>query len=99
MTERVRFPSPYELKSPPGAEGWRELYPYYLPLPGRAEGQRGEIGSGFATAQHWPTPFRAFRHDHGGVTPCKCLGQYNTRHLWCHRPTASTTASTTATST
>jgi hypothetical protein len=34
MTARVRFPSPYELKSPPGSEGWRELYPYYPGFPG-----------------------------------------------------------------
>ena len=24
-----RFPSPFELKPPPGAEGWERLYPYY----------------------------------------------------------------------
>jgi len=24
------FPSAYDLKAPAGAEGWDELYPYYL---------------------------------------------------------------------
>ena len=29
MNARVKFPSPYDLKAPEGAEGWRDLYPYY----------------------------------------------------------------------
>ena len=29
MNAQVKFPSPYELKAPKGAEGWRDLYPYY----------------------------------------------------------------------
>ena len=28
MNAQVKFPSPYELKAPQGAEGWRDLYPY-----------------------------------------------------------------------
>ena len=23
------FPSPYEIATPPGCEGWQEMYPYY----------------------------------------------------------------------
>jgi hypothetical protein len=23
------FPSPYEVETPPGCEGWQEMYPYY----------------------------------------------------------------------
>ena len=30
MTVHARFPSPYDLKAPAGAEGWQQLYPYYL---------------------------------------------------------------------
>lgn len=31
MTEATaRFPSPYELSSPAGSEGWQKIYPYYL---------------------------------------------------------------------
>ena len=29
MNALAKFPSPYELKAPKGAEGWRDLYPYY----------------------------------------------------------------------
>ena len=25
-----RFPSPFETTTPPGAEGWEKMYPYYL---------------------------------------------------------------------
>src|SRR5438270_11949286 len=28
-TEQRRFPSPFEVDAPPGAEDWRRLYPYY----------------------------------------------------------------------
>jgi len=24
-----RFPSPFEVPTPPGCEGWEDLYPYY----------------------------------------------------------------------
>jgi pyruvate,water dikinase len=30
MTTHVRFPSPYDIKAPQGAEDWKRLYPYYL---------------------------------------------------------------------
>ena len=26
---QTRFPSPFEVKTPPGAQGWQGLYPYY----------------------------------------------------------------------
>ena len=29
MTDSRRFPSPFEIEAPPGAEDWRRLYPYY----------------------------------------------------------------------
>jgi pyruvate,water dikinase len=29
MTADRRFPSPFEIEAPPGAEDWRRLYPYY----------------------------------------------------------------------
>ena len=44
MTLHTRFPSPYDLKAPAGADGWEHLYPYYLLLPGQTEGQgRGQV--------------------------------------------------------
>lgn len=79
MTAHARFPSPYELKAPPGAEGWRELYPYFTLFLDETRA----IDSArfwFCDAQHWPTPFRPFDTIMAEYA-CKCLGQYNTRHL------------------
>jgi len=30
MANNGRFPSPFDVKTPPGGEGWQDLYPYYL---------------------------------------------------------------------
>jgi pyruvate,water dikinase len=74
-----RFVSPYDDPAPEGAEGWEELYPYYL----RFREDRREFEEGrfwFADLQHWPTVFKPF----DTITvefAIKCLGQYNTRHL------------------
>ena len=79
MTAQARFPSPYDLKAPPGSEGWRELYPYYSLF--QEERKAGdEKRFWFCDAQHWPTPFRPFDTIMVDYA-CKCLGQYNTRHL------------------
>jgi pyruvate, water dikinase len=78
MTIRARFPSPYDLAAPKGAEGWERLYPYYLVF---QEGLRKqeEAKFWFCDSQHWPSPFKPF--DTVAVEfACKCLGQYNTRH-------------------
>ena len=73
-----RFVSPYEDPAPPGAEGWEELYPYYVQF---REDRREEEEARFwfADTQHWPVPFKPF----DAITvefACRCLGQYNTRH-------------------
>ncbi|HJY07068.1 MAG TPA: hypothetical protein VJ323_12190, partial [Bryobacteraceae bacterium] len=79
MNAQVKFPSPYELKAPKGAEGWRDLYPYYaLFQEERKEGDENQFW--FCDAQHWPTPFRPFDTIMADFA-VKCLGQYNTRHL------------------
>ena len=78
-TEASRFVSPYEDPAPEGAEGWEDLYPYYL----RFREDRREFEESrfwFADLQHWPTVFKPF----DTITvefAIKCLGQYNTRHL------------------
>ena len=78
-TEVNRFVSPYDDPAPEGAEGWEELYPYYL----RFREDRREFEESrfwFADLQHWPTVFKPF----DTITvefAIKCLGQYNTRHL------------------
>ena len=73
-----RFISPYEDAAPAGAEGWQDLYPYYLTF----REDRREIEEGkfwFADLAHWPRVFKPF--DTIMVEfACKCLGQYNTRH-------------------
>jgi pyruvate, water dikinase len=79
MSAQVKFPSPYELKAPKGAEEWRDLYPYYaLFQQERKEGDEKQFW--FCDAQHWPTPFRPFDTIMADYA-VKCLGQYNTRHL------------------
>jgi pyruvate,water dikinase len=79
MTAQARFPSPYDLKAPQGAEGWREFYPYFTLFQDELK-SADEKRFWFCDAQHWPTPFRPF--DTIMVEyACKCLGQYNTRHL------------------
>jgi pyruvate, water dikinase len=78
-TEVNRFVSPYDDPAPDGAEGWEDLYPYYL----RFREDRREFEESrfwFADLQHWPTVFKPF----DTITvefAIKCLGQYNTRHL------------------
>lgn len=73
-----KFPSPYDLPAPPGAEDWRSMYPYYMVF--RDELRAQEEGKfWFCDSQHWPNPFRPFE----SLTvefAVKCLGQYNTRH-------------------
>ncbi|HEY2601343.1 MAG TPA: PEP-utilizing enzyme [Thermoleophilaceae bacterium] len=73
-----RFASPYEDPAPAGAEGWEELYPYYLHFrDDRREAEEARFW--FADTQHWPTVFKPF----DAITvefACRCLGQYNTRH-------------------
>ena len=78
MTIAAKFPSPYDLAAPAGAEGWQEMYPYYLLFQDRLREQEdGRFW--FCDSQHWPSPFKPF----DTVTvefAVKCLGQYNTRH-------------------
>ena len=54
-----RFISPYDDPAPEGAEGWKELYPYYLHF----REDRREIEEAkfwFADLQHWPRVFKPF---------------------------------------
>jgi pyruvate, water dikinase len=73
-----RFASPYDDPPPAGAEGWEELYPYYVHFrEDRRELEESRFW--FADTQHWPVVFKPF----DSITvefACRCLGQYNTRH-------------------
>jgi len=79
MNKQNSFPSPYDTGAPKGSEGWQDLYPYYLRFHDNLK-EEEEAKFWFCDSQHWPSPFRPF----DAVTveyACKCLGQYNTRHL------------------
>lgn len=79
MNKQNSFPSPYNTSSPKGSDGWQDLYPYYLRFHENLK-EEEEAKFWFCDSQHWPSPFRPF----DAVTveyACKCLGQYNTRHL------------------
>lgn len=73
------FPSPYDVATPKGAEGWEGMYPYYVRFcPERREADDQVFW--FRNVQHWPKPVRPF--DMILVEyAAKTLGQYNTRHL------------------
>ena len=53
------FPSPYEIETPPGCEGWEDMYPYY----GRFDEERREADEQrfwFWNSMHFPVPMPAF---------------------------------------
>ncbi len=73
-----RFPSPFEIETPAGAEGWQDLYTYSLPF---SEDRRSEEDSvfWFQDGIHWPealTPWDATFYEYAIAS----LSQYNTRH-------------------
>jgi pyruvate,water dikinase len=73
-----RFPSPFEIQTPPGAEGWQDLYTYSLPF---SEDRREFEDSmfWFQDGIHWPevlTPWDATFYEYAIAS----LSQYNTRH-------------------
>ncbi len=75
---QVKFPSPYDLKAPTGAQDWKSMYPYYMTFKDELRAEE-EAKFWFCDSQHWPNPFKPF----DAVTvefAVKCLGQYNTRH-------------------
>ena len=53
------FPSPYEIATPPGCEGWEEMYPYYALFDeSRRETDEGRFW--FWNSMHFPVPMPAF---------------------------------------
>jgi len=72
-----RFSSPFDVPTPPGAEGWEDLYPYYLVF---SEDRRAEEEAAFwfQDGVHWREalyPFDSIFYEFA----IKCLSQYNTR--------------------
>ena len=53
------FPSPYEIETPPGCEGWEEMYPYYS-LFDEDRREADENRFWFWNSMHFPVPMPAF---------------------------------------
>jgi pyruvate,water dikinase len=53
------FPSPFDVETPEGAEGWEEMYPYYLLFdPARRDAEENRFW--FYNGMHFPEPMPAF---------------------------------------
>jgi pyruvate, water dikinase len=53
------FPSPYSVQTPPGCEGWEEMYPYYAMFDERRR-ETDENRFWFWNSMHFPLPMPAF---------------------------------------
>jgi phosphohistidine swiveling domain-containing protein/DNA-binding transcriptional ArsR family regulator len=53
------FPSPYEIATPSGCEGWEEMYPYYA-LFDESRRETDESRFWFWNSMHFPVPMPAF---------------------------------------
>jgi pyruvate, water dikinase len=53
------FPSPYEIETPPGCDGWEEMYPYYALFDERRR-DTDENRFWFWNSMHFPVPMPAF---------------------------------------
>jgi pyruvate,water dikinase len=53
------FPSPYSIETPPGCEGWEEMYPYYAMFDERRR-DSDENRFWFWNSMHFPVPMPAF---------------------------------------
>ncbi len=75
--DQTRFPSPFAIGTPKGAEGWERMYPYYLHF--SDDNRAYEDGQlWFQDGMHHPEvlyPFDTITHECWRVA----LGQYNTR--------------------
>ena len=74
----ARFPSPFEIQTPPGAEGWEQLY-LYSSLFSQDRRDYEDAGFWFRDRVHWPevlSPWDATLYEFALAS----LSQYNTRH-------------------
>ena len=53
------FPSPFSIETPPGCEGWEEMYPYYAMFDERRR-DTDEPRFWFWNSMHFPVPMPAF---------------------------------------
>ena len=56
------FPSPYSVQTPPGCEGWEEMYPYYALFDERRR-ETDENRFWFWNSMHFPVPHAGLRRD------------------------------------
>ena len=62
---KTGFQSPYDVPTPAGAEGWEEMYPYYLLFdPARRDEEENRFW--FYNGMHFPEPMPAFDMITGG---------------------------------
>ena len=59
MSAAGSFPNPYEIESPPGCEGWEEMYPYHALFDERRR-ETDEQRFWFWNSMHFPLPMPAF---------------------------------------
>ena len=74
-----RFPSPFDIETPAGAEGWQDMY-VYSSLFSEARRDFEDSTFWFQDGVHWPkvlTQWDATFYEFGIAS----LSQYNTRHL------------------
>ena len=71
------FPSPYEITTPPGCEGWEEMYPYYAVFDD-ARRETDEQRFWFWNSMHFPVPMPAF--DVACIdSPYQAVGEWQNR--------------------
>jgi pyruvate,water dikinase len=58
-TTTSAFPSPFEISTPPGCEGWEEMYPHYA-LFSEERREPDEARLWFWNSMHFPVPMPAF---------------------------------------
>lgn len=73
-----RFPNPFELEAPEGAEGWRELYPYSVTF-SEERREYEENRFWFWDSMHWGTALTPW-DSHFFETAISTLSQMNSRH-------------------
>lgn len=77
MSTNKRFSSPFEVKTPEAADGWQELYPYYMLFREKLQEQENSV-FWFQDSLHFPRPILPFEA-HLVDVATKAIGQYNTR--------------------
>ena len=76
MVEKRTFPSPFEVPTVPGTEGWERMYPYFL-LFSEETREFDEAQFWFQDKMHWPDPLYPF--DLITYTAFSTLSGYTTR--------------------